>query len=275
MRFAALMENDALSPAFCRGFGLSLYFETPRRRILFDAGPDGGFSENAERLGFDLEAVDLAVLSHGHSDHSDGLLEFFRRNRRAPVYLHAGAEGSYYAKTPEGTRYIGMDPALKAYQDRFRVVEGTCRLDEELTLFDGAGGDFPTMDTSGRLKALSAAGELEPDAFSHEQYLLIQAEGKTVLAAGCAHRGIVNILRRGEAVAGRSIDAAVGGFHLFQLDAADPSSDRLLQKTGEALAAGKTVYYTGHCTGEYPYRVLRQALGDRLRRFAAGSVEEL
>ena len=47
----------------------------------------------------------------------------------------------------------------------------------------------------------------------------------------------------------------------------------LLRATGDALAAGKTVYYTGHCTGDWAFGQLRQRLGEaRLRRIRSGSV---
>lgn len=275
MKFAVLMENTAASAAFRCAHGLSLYFETPNHKILFDAGPDDGFAANAEALGIDLSQVDLAVLSHGHSDHSDGLVKFFELNDHAPVYVHTGADRGYYADTPDGLNYIGLAEELKAFRRRFIAAEGVRRIDDELTLFDAAPGDFPAMDTSRRLKEKTGGGELVPDVFSHEQDLLITAEGKTVLAAGCAHRGIVNIRRRGEAVRGGGIDVIVGGFHLFQLDPEAPASEKLLGQIGQALLAGDTVYYTGHCTGEYAFDTLRRVLGQRLHAFAAGTVVEL
>lgn len=274
MKIVTLLENTACGERFRAAHGLSLYIETPEHRVLFDAGPNGDFAANAEALGVDLSAVDVAVLSHGHSDHSDGLLTFFEKNSRAPVYVRAGAERGYYAKTPEGVNYIGLDPRLEAYRDRFTVVEGDCRIDGELSLF-GAVGDFPTMDTSGRLKEKTNAGELIPDGFAHEQDLLITAGGKSVVVAGCAHRGIVNIQRRGAEILGHQPDAVVGGFHLFQLDPENPASDRLLNLIGQALLPGETVYYTGHCTGEYPFRVLHGILGERLRAISAGVTVEI
>ena len=243
MKLVTLLENTACSQAFRANFGLSLYFETPKHRILFDAGPNGDFAANAEALGVDLSAVDIAVLSHG--------------------------------QTPEGVNYIGLDPRLESYRHRFTVVEGVCRIDDELTLFDAVPGDFPTMDTSHRLKRKNDAGDLIPDTFAHEQDLLITAEGKSVLVAGCSHRGIVNIQRRGAEILGRQPDAVVGGFHLFQLDPAAPALEKLLNQIGHALLPGDTVYYTGHCTGEYPFRVLHGILGDRLRSISAGFGAEL
>jgi len=274
MKIVTLLENTACGERFRAAHGLSLYIETPKHHILFDAGPNGDFAANAETLGVDLSGVDIAILSHGHSDHSDGLLTFFEKNDHAPVYVRAGAERGYYAQTPESTNYIGLDPRLEGYRDRFTVVDGDCRIDEELKLF-GAAGEFPTMDTSARLKEKTDAGDLIPDIFAHEQDLLITAEGKAVVVAGCAHRGIVNIQRRGTEILGRQPDAVVGGFHLFQLDPENSASDKLLSLIGQALLPGDTVYYTGHCTGEYPFRVLRGILGARLRAISGGETMEI
>ena len=73
MKLTVLMENSAAGPVAC-AHGLSLFVEAAGHRILFDAGPDGALLvRNAEALGVDLASADLAVLSHGHYDHSGGM----------------------------------------------------------------------------------------------------------------------------------------------------------------------------------------------------------
>ena len=274
MKLVTLLENTACAPKFRCAHGLSLYLETPKHRILFDAGPNGDFAANADALGVDLSRVDIAILSHGHSDHSDGLLTFFERNDHAKVYVRPAAWEGYYAQGPDSAAYIGLDPALEGCRHRFVPVEGSLAIDDELTLFP-AEGAFPTMDTGARLKWKNPAGDLVPDTFGHEQDLLISAEGKTVLVAGCAHRGIVNIRRTAERLTGRAVDAVVGGFHLFQLDPEQESSGKLLRTIGEALLPGETVYYTGHCTGAYAFDTLHGVLGDRLRGISSGMEMDL
>ena len=66
-----------------------------------------------------------------------------------------------------------------------------------------------------------------------------------------------------------------GGFHLFELDPASPASAELIAATARVLAEGNTVYYTGHCTGDWAYERLREVLGDRLRPMHGGAAAEL
>ncbi len=272
MKLTVLMENEAGRPGLCAAFGLSLYLETGDRRILFDAGPDGGFVQNAQALGVDLGAVDLAVLSHSHFDHGDGLTAVFPRNASAPVYAHAPVFAPCFSQKPEGLRYIGVGPAVQQHWDRFVPVEGDLELGEGLWLFQ-ANGHIHTEDPT-RLK-IRAGEDVVPDPFLHEHSLLVTRGEKAVVLAGCAHRGIVNIVRRAQERLGRAPDAVVGGFHLMDLDPGDPAAPALLDRIGGALSSGDTVYYTGHCTGGYAFSHLSRLLGPRLVRVRAGSVIDL
>lgn len=275
MKLITLMENTTCNAALHCAHGLSLYVETPRHKLLFDMGPSAAFLENAEKLGVDLSAVDVAVLSHGHYDHGGGLRAFLDRNGRADVLIQQDAFGDYYAVSPdEAPQYIGLDPALWEYEHRIIPTGNLTRLDDELTLFSEIPDDFANAFAGAKLR--ERVGEsYPPDTFRHEQDLLITAEGKAVLLAGCAHRGIVNILSAATALLGRRPDAVVAGFHLFELPEENAEAGALVEAVGKELLVGDTVYYTGHCTGEYAYEKLSAILGQRLRRITTGSVIEL
>lgn len=271
MKVITLLENTACDETLCHAHGLSQYIETAQHKILFDMGPDDGFVRNAQRLGVDLSAVDIAFLSHGHFDHGGGLRAFFAVNDHARVYLHAAAFGGYYAVEEDGAvEYIGIDPTLLAFENRFVRTSGVTKIDGELTLFDDVSSGFAAMDASARLKEKTADGAMVPDAFRHEQDLLIREGTRAVVFGGCAHRGVVNIRHRAEELLGWEVDAVVSGFHLFQLKTGDAAADALIARTGEALLQGGTVYYTGHCTGEYAFEKLHDILGERLRRISGG-----
>ena len=275
MKIITLLENTAYGAGLCAAHGLSLYIETPKHKILFDMGPDGRFIENAKKLGVDLSAVDIAVLSHGHFDHGGGLRAFCEVNSRADILIHTDAFGNFYAlEEGKEPRYIGLDPELWELESRVIPTADFVKLDDELTLFSDEPEVFHALAASAKLHVETPDG-LRPDPFTHEQNLLVTAWGKSVLFAGCAHRGIVNILAGAKERLGRLPDAVFGGFHFFELDPADPESAKLIDDTGKALLEGETVYYTGHCTGEYAYERLHAILGDRLRRMSGGSVEEI
>ena len=271
MKIITLLENGACGAELGSAHGLSLYIETPKHKILFDMGPDEQFLSNAEKLGVDLKAVDLAILSHGHYDHGGGLEAFCKLNTTAKIYLRKDAFGEYVALEEDGSlRYIGLDPTLQAYADRLVFTEERAQPDEELLLFSDVPDTYGALSASAKLKERQGANLLQ-DRFLHEQDLLITAEGKTVLVSGCSHRGIVNILRSARALGGGEPDIMIGGFHLFQLEAGDPAADQLIEMIGKALLAGKTEYYTGHCTGDYAYERLSAILNGRLHRIMGGT----
>ena len=272
MRITVLMENTAARKDLSAAHGLSLYLETPKHKILMDMGPDNDFLENAAKLGVDLEAVDIAILSHGHYDHGGGLKAFCQCNQKAKIYVRENAFGQYYSLADGDPHYIGIDQTI----DRSRLIltgEETV-IDEELTLFSAVPDTFGALAASAKLRE-KAGEEFLPDLFTHEQDLMVTAEGKALLIAGCAHRGIVNILQTGTERLGRRPDMTFGGFHLFQLTEGDPNADRLIHMTGKALLEGDTVYYTGHCTGDYAYERLKEILGERLQRMSGGVTVEI
>lgn len=274
IRVTTLLENTACRAGLCAAHGLSLYIETPRHKILFDMGPNADFIANAEALGVDLTAVDLAILSHGHYDHGGGLAAFCRLNDHAPVYIHQDAFRAYYAlEEGRDPRYIGLPRELEGFHDRFVLTAGETVIDDELTLFSQPPAVFDAMSASAGLR--EQVGEEYPlDPFRHEQDLLIRAAGKAAVVAGCAHRGVVNILAAAKAYLGEEPDALFGGFHLFELRQGE-TADALIDATGKALLPGKTVYYTGHCTGAYAYGRLSAILGERLRPLTGGTVAEI
>src|SRR3982750_2925381 len=54
-------------------WGFSVLIDYNGKKILFDAGNNAEkFAHNAKALGVNLKQVDIAVLSHRHSDHATG-----------------------------------------------------------------------------------------------------------------------------------------------------------------------------------------------------------
>lgn len=259
MKITTLIENTAISDALEAEHGLSLFIETKEHRILFDMGQSGAFAKNAEKLGIDLAQADIAVLSHGHYDHGGGLPEFLRLNAQARVYVSRYAFGAYYNGTE---KYIGLAKELQN-EPRLVLTGDKTNLAEGLTLY--------SRNAAQRVEPLNPYGlnkrcgeDFLPDDFLHEQYLLIEEDGKRVLISGCSHKGIVNIAAWFEP------DILVGGFHFMRL-----ADEAALLRYADTLLTHPTKYYTGHCTGEEQYALLKARMGERLDALSTGKTIEL
>ena len=93
-------------------WGLCIYIEYAGRKILLDTGASDLFVSNAAKLGLSLEDVDMAVLSHAHYDHANGMKAFFEKNSGAPFYLRESAAPDCYFKKWFIRKYIGMPLSL-------------------------------------------------------------------------------------------------------------------------------------------------------------------
>ncbi len=276
MRFVTLVENSCTEGFGC-AHGLSIYIETAVHKILFDAGPDGELLlSNAAKLGIDLSEVDIAIISHGHYDHTGGLSAFLNINSSAKIYIHTLAyTRRHYAAEKSGWRYIGPDmELLNNNSHRMVLTEDFLSIDDELSLF----ACIPTADflpDGNSTLYEEIEGEIIPDSFCHEQNLIVREGNKTFLFAGCAHRGIINIIRGFTNIVCSHPDYIISGFHLTNPGLKIDAPDGLVYNVGNELDKFPCIYYTGHCTGEKPYAKLKTILGDRINTLKSGIGETI
>ncbi|WP_026511636.1 MBL fold metallo-hydrolase [Butyrivibrio sp. LC3010] len=262
MRIVNLIENTEGKEGCIYAHGLSFYIETEKHKIIMDFGPSEDTMANAEKLGIDLSKVDVAVLSHGHYDHSGGIIPFSKINNTAAIYMQRRTTDDYYSLHGEEYRYIGIDKDIENLS-QVKYVEGDYTIDDELSLFVIEKRVMAVPFTNKRLK-VKRGSEYVQDDFCHEQALVIKADGKTVLLSGCAHNGIVNILQEFKRKYGTWPDAAISGFHLVKKKDYTDEEMKEIVDTAKELKNYKTVFYTCHCTGETAFDVMKEVMGDML-----------
>ena len=262
MKIVTLLENTTSRPDLQYEHGLSLYIEACGKKILFDAGASGMFAENAEALGIDLSQVDVAILSHAHSDHCGGFMRFLELNEKAPILARPEVKGSYHNGSGN---CISLDPGLR-YSKRLCYAEDVEPIGEGLTIYAAKDMQLVTpIDSAGLTVCQEDRLVLLPDDFQHEQYLLIEEDGKQVLISGCSHKGILNIANHFKP------QVLIGGFHYMRMEPTDPK----LEAAAHTLMTHPTVYYTGHCTGAAQFDAMKKIMADRLQPLSTGTIIEL
>lgn len=269
MIIKTLVENTSISKDFGNEHGLSLYIQTNVLKILFDVGASKLFLKNAEKLGVNITDVDFLVISHGHYDHGGGLKTFFKENTKAKVFLHHLAFEKHYAIRPnDKLDFIGLEDELKQNKqivftsDRFYIRNG-------IQVFS----NVVQREAQPKLNIglLTEQNErMIADAFAHEQNLIIEEDGKTLLVTGCAHNGIINILEHFQEIKGCMPDFVIGGFHLSSRSGGNEDSD-MIDRIGKYLMATNAKFYTCHCTGIEAYERLKSVMGDNIDYLSAGS----
>ncbi len=279
MRIINLIENTEGAAGCAAAHGLSFYIETACHKLLMDLGPSDETLKNAEKLGIDLTGVDTVVLSHGHYDHSGGILAFAAINPHAKIYLQRAATGDYYSDTgaadvpdDERYRYIGIDKAIAALP-QVVFLDGDYRIDDELFLFTVRNRVRDVPFTNRRMRE-RVAGRYVQDDFRHEQCLVIAEGDRRVLLSGCAHNGMLNILAEYRRRFDADPDTAISGFHLMKKTEYTDGELAEIDETAEALLGFHTCFCTGHCTGVPAYERMKAIMGDRLRYVHSGDTVE-
>ena len=227
--FSALLEPENGSP------------------LLFDTGQGLTLFHNAARMKKDLSVVESLVLSHGHYDHTGGVLPFLDSYGPRSIYGHPSLfMPRYRVKDTGESTSIGLSAS------RAELEAAGASFDLSTEFREIAPGVFLTgevprtsaFETGDRGLWCDAAG-LVSDVTVDDQSLVLVTERGIVLLLGCCHAGLINTLEHVALCLGRrDFYAVIGGTHLGFCD------QRQLDKTSKALRTlGIKKIIAGHCTG--------------------------
>lgn len=260
------------------------------RRVLVDFGysPEV-LSNNLQLLGIDPGTINVAVLSHGHLDHYGGVAGLFGRRAdqlpRLPLFV--GGEEAFC----ERVAMIGKPPPVMGALDRAELTRAGFepRIAPEPVIIAGHAfttgviplGGFeraaiPTRMRPGigcDVRGLSATKRslaVVDDDGEHELATCYAVKGLgLVVIASCSHRGILNSVRRAQAISGiEKVHAVVGGFHLVR-----PRTEDEARRTVAELAKIDPAYIIPmHCSGEaFIAEALRVIPGKVVRPYVGSS----
>lgn len=260
----------------------------PPKAILIDFGyTPQALLNNLSLLTIAPETFDAMVLSHGHYDHFgglDGLLGTKAIRRGTPLYI--GGEEAFCARLrgtkPGASSFGAIDrPALAkaginlVISGEPELVAGQAFTTGEISYVTSERPRVPTAMLPGQLcsRALLPATKRDVDFVVddavHELGTAYHVAGRGLVVIGsCSHRGIINTVRRAQAVSGIDrVHAIVGGFHLVP----PQTKQQALETVAMMQAINPDYVIPGHCSGDLFIAAASQAMPDKIIRSVVGS----
>jgi 7,8-dihydropterin-6-yl-methyl-4-(beta-D-ribofuranosyl)aminobenzene 5'-phosphate synthase len=239
-----VVENTAGSPGLLAEHGVAFHIDADGRQLLFDTGQGFSLIHNAKRLGLDLTQVDSIILSHGHYDHTGGLVEALSLTGRVKLYLHPQALAT---KCNRHGKDISAPIAVES--QLVPLVDQLVYTRMPVELFPGAfvTGEIPRTnlieDTGGPFYQDEACSE--PDELLDDQALFFDTSEGLVVLLGCGHSGVINTMQYIQQLSDKhEIHAVIGGMHLMH------ATKERLSFTGDGLADMRVHHLApNHCTG--------------------------
>lgn len=251
MEITTLVDNVVYGNNLSGEHGFSLFIQNGNHRILFDTGQSDLFMKNALSLGIDLKTADIAVISHGHYDHTGGLHHFCKVNTKAKIYIKPQARGLKYKNK---SRHIGIPFQSHLFENRFTEINVPVALSENIHIMPTI--DIPYReDTHFKDMYVKSGDNWEDDDFQDEQILVIIHNQSLVLISGCSHRGITNIIETATRYFKLPVHAVFGGFHLK--DETPETISFIIEKLGMYKIP---LIGVSHCTGMEAYARIRNEL---------------
>lgn len=243
MKLRVLVDNNTLIDQYFLGEpALCFYIEDEGIRLLFDVGYSEAFLRNAEKMGIPLNSVEKIVISHGHDDHTRGLVYFFKEKNSCPTEIIAHPD-AFHEKRYEGERICSpyLEDDLKELckltlsKDPLKISENIYFLGEVPSRFE-----FERRTPIGRKKEGSSETD---DLLFDDTGIVYKSEAGIVVITGCSHSGICSIIEYAREVCDeKQVRAVIGGFHLFENnDRANKTIDYLRTLNIECI-------YPCHCT---------------------------
>jgi len=230
IKITVVYDNETLAPHLAAAWGFACLVGD---ELLFDTGGDANrLLANMKKLGIDPLKIQTVVLSHAHGDHTGGL----------GGLLATGAQPQVYVP--------------RAFPERFQA---DVRARTPLVQVHGPAEIQPGIHTTGEVGTTIV-----------EQALVVEGGEGLVVITGCAHPGVVEMVRRAHEHISSQIALVLGGFHLGGVSR---RSVKRILATFRDLGVRQVA--PCHCTGRRAIRAFAQEYGENYIQVGVGLTLEV
>lgn len=262
VKITFLVENTVIAPGWQGEYGFAALVTVDDKSYLFDTGSAEALFTNINLAGMSLEDVEGIIISHGHFDHTGGLIKAIQLAGKKNVYAHSNIFADRYAQAGDNYIPIGSVAAQAdieknggklIYTDDFTMISPNIYATgfvPRITDYEDVGGNFK----------VKCNGEYEDDILEDDMAIVIDHPDGLIIMSGCAHAGIVNIIEYVRSkMNNKKVQAFLGGTHLVSAD-----SNRI-NRTAEYLEKLEiNQIVLAHCTGFYAAAQLYKRLGGKV-----------
>jgi 7,8-dihydropterin-6-yl-methyl-4-(beta-D-ribofuranosyl)aminobenzene 5'-phosphate synthase len=205
--------NDNTAGRWCRAeHGLSFLIEADQT-VLFDTSSSSDLiAYNAQILNIDLQQIGTIVLSHGHDDHTGGLMLFEGQQ----LICHPDA---FLKRTRKSNRTeLGIKWTEDEIRSRFNLVlsREAIPISKQIYFL----GEIPRLTEFESKNTAFRKADGSDDFVLDDSGLAIVTSKGLVVVSGCAHSGICNMTAHAMKITGiEQVHLVIGGFHLQNDDA--------------------------------------------------------
>jgi 7,8-dihydropterin-6-yl-methyl-4-(beta-D-ribofuranosyl)aminobenzene 5'-phosphate synthase len=270
IKLTIIIDNYVRSSGLRAEHGWSIMIENGNEKILFDTGASSLILNNMRYLGFEPRTIDKIFISHGHYDHTGGLYDITKEaGKKIEIIAHENIfEKKYKVTTRLRKKYIGIPYSKKKYiengaefifgRDSIRISENIYSLGEiERTV------KFEKPELN-MIKKKN--GIYMNDSLIDDTGIIIETLRGNVLITGCAHRGIINMIKQAQRLSGKdSFFAIIGGLHLFNKD--KKYMDKVISELRK-ISIDRII--PSHCTGYNGYFEIKKEFGPKCEFGYAG-----
>ena len=278
LKLTFLVENSIFKSKLLAEHGLSVLCEGTTSRgtnfkYLFDTGPSRtGILNNINELKVDLKDLDAIIISHGHYDHTGGLLSILGRRflKKVNVICHPDALTSKYAKMRNTLRNIGMPFDVERLRDNKKINLILKTEPHYLTKCIFTTGEVERLNDFEKVpeRFRTIKNDIEQkDEILDDQALVFVLNSGLVILAGCSHAGVVNTINKAVSLTGiKKISALYGGFHLI-----GARIDTIQRTLIELKKFDIDLIGPCHCTGTYANHLIMGDFIDNYQLVTTGS----
>jgi 7,8-dihydropterin-6-yl-methyl-4-(beta-D-ribofuranosyl)aminobenzene 5'-phosphate synthase len=232
--------------------------------ILFDTGssPEGVIT-NAKRMGVNLSDIEAIVLSHGHPNHSGGLLSIVKTVKKPdlPIIVHEDMFKTRGIVNADGTirRHQALPSDDEVKPARYVKTKEPYSLADNTILVTGEIPSQTSFEKGLPTHRALIDGRWKPEPWLRDDRAIVvnlRQKGLIVLS-GCGHAGIVNTVLFAKQITGiDEVYAVMGGFHL----AGKEHENRIGQTVDELKRLKPKLIAPSHCTGWRGIYAIYQAM---------------